>query len=34
MKPIRVGVDLAMNVFQMHGADRNEKREWRWAFDA
>ena len=25
MKLIRVGVDLAKNVFQVHGVDRNEK---------
>jgi hypothetical protein len=25
MKLIRVGVDLAMNVFQVHGLDRNEQ---------
>src|SRR5271154_596848 len=29
MKIIRVGVDLAKNVFQMHGVDRNEKPVWR-----
>jgi transposase len=29
MKPIRVGVDLAKNVFQVHGVDRNEKAVWR-----
>ena len=25
MKLIRIGVDLAKNVFQLHGVDRNEK---------
>ena len=30
MKIIRVGVDLAKNVFQVHGVDRNEKPVWRW----
>jgi transposase len=29
MKIIRVGVDLAKNVFQVHGVDRNEKAVWR-----
>jgi hypothetical protein len=29
MKLIRVGVDLAKNVFQIHGVDRTEKRVWR-----
>jgi transposase len=29
MKLIRVGVDLAKNVFQVHGVDRNEKVVWR-----
>src|SRR5271154_7055949 len=29
MKLIRVGVDLAKNVFQVHGVDRNEKAMWR-----
>jgi transposase len=29
MKIIRVGVDLAKNVFQLHGVDRNEKPVWR-----
>lgn len=29
MKIIRVGVDLAKNVFQMHGVDRNEKPVWQ-----
>ena len=29
MKLIRVGVDLAKNVFQVHGIDRNEKAVWR-----
>jgi len=29
MKIIRVGVDLAKNVFQIHGVDRNEKPVWR-----
>lgn len=29
MKIIRVGVDLAKNVFQAHGVDRNEKSVWR-----
>ena len=29
MKLIRVGVDLAKNVFQVHGVDRNEKAAWR-----
>jgi transposase len=29
MKIIRVGVDLAKNVFQVHGMERNEKAVWR-----
>ncbi|MEO8166091.1 MAG: IS110 family transposase, partial [Betaproteobacteria bacterium] len=29
MKLIRVGVDLAKNVFQVHGVDRAEKPVWR-----
>jgi hypothetical protein len=29
MMPIRVGVDWAKNVFQVHGVDRNEKPVWR-----
>ena len=29
MKLIRVGVDLAKSVFQVHGVDRNEKAVWR-----
>jgi len=29
MKVMRVGVDLAKNVFQVHGVDRNEKPVWR-----
>jgi hypothetical protein len=29
MKLSRVGVDLAKNVFQVHGVDRNEKAMWR-----
>lgn len=29
MKLIRVGVDLAKNVFQLHGVDRSEKTAWR-----
>lgn len=29
MKIIRVGVDLAKNVFQVHGVDRDEKTVWR-----
>jgi transposase len=29
MKLIRVGVDLAKNVFQVHGVDRKEKPLWR-----
>lgn len=29
MKIIRVGVDLAKNVFQVHGVDRTEKPVWR-----
>lgn len=29
MKLIRVGVDLAKNVFQIHGVDRREKAIWR-----
>ena len=29
MKLIRVGVDLAKNVFQVHGVDRTEKPIWR-----
>ena len=32
MKLIRVGVDLAKNVFQVHGVDRNEKAVWRRRF--
>jgi len=28
MKLMRVGVDLAKNVFQVHGVDRNEKPVW------
>lgn len=32
MKLIRVGVDLAKNVFQVHGVDRNEKAVWRRKF--
>jgi transposase len=29
MKLIRVGVDLAKNVFQLHGVDRSEKTVWK-----
>lgn len=29
MKIKRVGVDLAKNVFQAHGVDRNEKPVWQ-----
>jgi len=29
MKLIRVGVDLAKNVFHLHGVDRSEKMVWR-----
>ena len=29
MKLIRVGVDLAKNVFQVHGVDRSERATWR-----
>ena len=29
MKLIRVGVDLAKSVFQVHGVDRSEKVAWR-----
>jgi hypothetical protein len=29
MKLIRVGVDLAKNVFQVHGVDRQERALWR-----
>jgi transposase len=29
MKLIRTGVDLAKNVFQIHGVDRFEKPGWR-----
>ena len=29
MKLIRVGVDLAKNVFQVHGVDRHERPVWR-----
>jgi hypothetical protein len=29
MKVIRIGVDLAKNVFQVHGVDRFEKPVWR-----
>ena len=29
MKLIRVGVDLAKNVFQLHGVDRDERPVWR-----
>ncbi len=28
MKIMRVGVDLAKNVFQVHGVDRTEKPVW------
>lgn len=28
MKFLRIGVDLAKNVFQVHGADRSEKPVW------
>ena len=33
MKVIRVGVDLAKNVFQLHGVDRSEKAVWRASTD-
>jgi transposase len=33
MKIIRVGVDLAKNVFQLHGVDRSEKEVWRRKLD-
>ena len=29
MKLIRVGVDLAKNVFQVHGVERSDKALWR-----
>jgi transposase len=29
MNLIRVGVDLAKHVFQLHGVDRSEKTVWR-----
>jgi hypothetical protein len=29
MKIIRVGVDLAKNIFQVHGVDRNKKPVWK-----
>jgi len=29
MKISRVGVDLAKNVFQIHGVDRHGKRVWK-----
>ena len=29
MKLMRVGVDLAKNVFQVHGIDRKEQAVWR-----
>ena len=29
MKLIRVGVDLAKSVFQVHGVDRSERTTWR-----
>ena len=29
MKLIRVGVDLAKSVFQIHGVDRSERTTWR-----
>ena len=29
MKLIRVGIDLAKQVFQVHGVDRSEKHVWR-----
>jgi hypothetical protein len=29
MDIIRVGIDLAKNIFQMHGVDRSEKAVWR-----
>jgi transposase len=32
MKLIRVGVDLAKNVFQVHGVDRSEKAVWKRKF--
>ena len=33
MKVIRVGVDLAKNVFQLHGVDRSEKEVWKRKLD-
>lgn len=33
MKVIRVGVDLAKNVFQLHGIDRSEKEVWKRKLD-
>ncbi|MGO4478680.1 IS110 family transposase [Massilia sp. 2TAF26] len=33
MKLIRVGVDLAKNVFQLHGVDRSEKEVWKRKLD-
>jgi transposase len=32
MKIIRVGVDLAKNVFQVHGVDRNKNPVWKRKF--
>lgn len=29
MRLIRVGVDLATNIFQLHGVDHSEKTVWR-----
>lgn len=29
MKLMRIGVDLAKNVFQIHGVDRHEQPIWR-----
>ncbi|MGF6397811.1 hypothetical protein ABH905_001477 [Pseudomonas frederiksbergensis] len=29
MKLMRIGVDLAKNVFQIHGVDRHEQPVWR-----
>ncbi|MEN8166650.1 MAG: IS110 family transposase, partial [Pseudomonadota bacterium] len=32
MKLMRVGVDLAKNIFQVHGVDRHEQPVWRRRF--
>ncbi len=31
MKLSRVGVDLAKNVYQLHGVDRFGKTVWKWS---